>query len=71
MQQELEELRDAAQDVGGLVEIPEGNEDESLTLGGEASESTRELRKVRLHNHPIVRGTCTRVGEVLLAMYSP
>ena len=35
MQQELEELRDvkdAAQDVAGLVEIPEGNEDEPLTL---------------------------------------
>ena len=34
MQQQLEELRDAAQDVAGLVEIPEGNEDESLTLAG-------------------------------------
>ena len=34
MQQELEELRDAAQDVAGLVEIPEGNEDELLTLAG-------------------------------------
>ena len=39
MQQELEELRDAAQDVAGLVEIPEGNEDEPLTLAG-------RLRKV-------------------------
>ena len=38
-------------------------------LGGEASESTRELWKVRLRNHPAVRGTCTRVGEVLLATY--
>ena len=34
MQQELEELRDAAQDVVGLVEIPEGDEDEPLTLAG-------------------------------------
>ena len=37
MQQELVELRDvrnAAQDVAGLREIPEGNEDESLTLAG-------------------------------------
>ena len=37
MQQELEELRDlkdAAQDVAGLVEIPEGNEDEPLMLAG-------------------------------------
>ena len=34
MQQELEELRDAAQDVAGLVEIPEGNEDKPLTLAG-------------------------------------
>jgi len=37
MQQELEELRDvkdAAQDVAELVEIPEGNEDEPLTLAG-------------------------------------
>ena len=39
MQQELEELRDAAQDVAGLVEIPEGNEDEPLMLAG-------RLRKV-------------------------
>jgi hypothetical protein len=42
MQQELVELRDvkdAAQDVAGLVEIPEGNEDEPLTLAG-------RLRKV-------------------------
>ena len=37
MQQELVELRDvkdAAQDVVRLVEIPEGNEDEPLTLAG-------------------------------------
>ena len=42
MQQELEELRDAAQDVAGaagLVEIPEGDEDEPLMLAG-------RLRKV-------------------------
>ena len=35
MQRELEELRGAAQDGAGLVEIPEGNEDEPLTLAGE------------------------------------
>ena len=40
MQRELEELRDAAQDVTGLVEIPEGNEKETAYAGGEASEST-------------------------------
>ena len=37
MQRELEELRDlkdAAQGVVNLVEIPEGNEDEPLTLAG-------------------------------------
>ena len=39
MQQELEELKDSTQDVAGLVEIPEGNEDEPLTLAG-------KLRKV-------------------------
>ena len=39
MQRELEELKDAAQDVAGLMEIPEGNEDELLTLVG-------RLRKV-------------------------
>ena len=42
MQQELIELRDvrdAAQDVAGLMEIPEGSEDEPLTLAG-------KLRKV-------------------------
>ena len=39
MQRELQELKDAAQDVVGLLEIPEGNEDEPLTLAG-------KLRKV-------------------------
>ena len=42
MQQELVELRkvrDAAQEVAEIVEIPEGNEDEPLTLAG-------KLRKV-------------------------
>ena len=42
MQQELVELRDvrdAAQDVAGLMEILEGSEDEPLTLAG-------KLRKV-------------------------
>ena len=42
MQQELVELRDvkdAAQDMAGLMEIPEGNEDELLMLAG-------RLRKV-------------------------
>ena len=39
MQQELEELRDAAQYVAGLVEIPEENEDEPVTVAG-------RLRKV-------------------------
>ena len=37
--EELREVRDAAQDGAGLVEIPEGNEDEPLTLAG-------KLRKV-------------------------
>ena len=31
---ELRDVRDAAQDVARLVEIPEGNEDEPLTLAG-------------------------------------
>ena len=39
MQQELEELKDVAQDVAGLMEILEGNEDKPLTLAG-------KLRKV-------------------------
>ena len=42
MQRELEELRDlkdAAQAVADIVEIPEGNEDEPLTL-------VERLRKV-------------------------
>ena len=42
MQRELEELRelkDAAQAVANIVELPEGNEDESLTL-------VERLRKV-------------------------
>ena len=39
MQQELVELRGAAKEVAGLMEIPEGSEDEPLTLAG-------KLRKV-------------------------
>ena len=34
MQQELVELRDAAQEVAGLMEIPEGSEGKPLTLAG-------------------------------------
>ena len=40
MQQELEELRDAAQDVTGLVEIPEGNEDDKVPKSFERYVST-------------------------------
>ena len=36
---ELRQVRDAAQEVADIVEIPEGNEDEPLTLAG-------RLRKV-------------------------
>ena len=62
MPQELEELRDvkdAAQDVAGLVEIPEGNEDEPLTLAG-------RLRKV-LESFERYVSTTTRqyIGHVL------
>ena len=39
MQQELIKLRDAAQEVAGLMEIPEGSEGEPLTLA-------RRLRQV-------------------------
>ena len=34
MQQELVELRGAAQEVAGLMEIPEGSEGKPLTLAG-------------------------------------
>ena len=62
MQQDLEELRDvkdAAQDVAGLVEIIEGNEDEPLMLAG-------RLRKV-LESFERYVSTTTRqyVGHVL------
>ena len=62
MQQELEELRDvkdATQDVAGLVEIPEGNEDEPLTLAG-------RLRKVPESFERYVSTTTRQyVGHVL------
>jgi len=62
MQQELEELRDvkdAAQDVAGLVEIHEGNEDEPLTLAG-------RLRKVPESFERYVSTTTRQyVGHVL------
>ena len=62
MQQELEELRDvkdAALDVAGLVEIPEGNEDEPLTLA-------ERLRKVPESFERYVSTTTRQyVGHVL------
>ena len=62
MQQELEELRDvkdAAQVVAGLVEIPEGNEDEPLMLAG-------RLRKVPESFERYVSTTTRQyVGHVL------
>ena len=62
MQRELEELRDVkdtVQDVAGLMEIPEGDEDEPLTLVG-------RLRKV-LESFERYISTTTRqyVGHVL------
>ena len=59
MQQELEELKDSTQDVAGLVEIPEGNEDEPLTLAG-------KLRKVPESFERFVSATTRQyVGHVL------
>jgi hypothetical protein len=62
MQHELEVLRDvkdATQDVVGLVEIPEGNEDEPLTLAG-------RLRKVPESFERYVSTTTRQyVGHVL------
>jgi len=62
MQQKLEELRDvkdAAQDVAGLVDIAEGNEDEPLTLAG-------RLRKVPKSFERYVSTTTRQyVGHVL------
>jgi len=62
MQWELEELRDvkdAAQDVAGLMEIPEGDEDEPLTLVG-------RLRKVPESFERYVSTTTRQyVGHVL------
>ena len=62
MQQELVELRDvrdAANDLVGLVEIPEGSEDEPLTLAG-------KLRKVPESFERYVSTTTRQyVGHVL------
>ena len=62
MQRELEELRDlkdAAQAVADIVEIPEGNEDEPLTLAG-------RLRKVPESFERYVSTTTRQyVGHVL------
>ena len=62
MQQELIELwhvRDAAQDVAEIVEIPEGNEDEPFTLAG-------KLRKVPESFERYVSTTTRQyVGHVL------
>ena len=62
MQQELVKLRqvrDAAQEVAEIVEIPEGNEDEPLTLAG-------RLRKVPKSFERYVSSTTRQyVGHVL------
>ena len=59
MQQELVELRGAAQEVAGLMEIPEGSEDEPLTLAG-------RLRKVPESFERYVSTTTRQyVGHVL------
>ena len=59
MQQELEELKDATQDVAGLVEILEGNEDEPLTLA-------ERLRKLPKSFERFVSATTRQyVGHVL------
>ena len=62
MQQELEELRDlkdVAQTVANIVEIPEGNEDEPLTLAG-------RLRKVpESFERYVSKTTRQYVGHVL------
>ena len=62
MQQELVELRevrDAAQEVAEIVEIPEGNEDEPLTLAG-------RLRKVpKAFERYVSTTTHQYVGHVL------
>ena len=67
MQQELVELRhvrDAAQDLAGLMEIPEGDEDEPLTLAG-------RLRKVPESFEWYVSTTTRQyVGHVLVLVKS-
>ena len=56
LQQELDELKVAAQAVVDMVDIP----------GGEASEGTIVPSTVCVDNHSTVCVTCTRVGQVLL-----
>ena len=59
MQQELRELKVAAQAVVDVVEIPEGNKDEPLTLAG-------KLRKVpECFQHYVSTITRQYVGHVL------
>ena len=63
---ELRQVRDAAQEVAEIVEIPEGNKDEPLTLAG-------RLRKVP-ENFERYVSTTTRqyIGHVLgLVSYWP
>ena len=55
----LKNSKEAAQDVAGLMEIPEGNEDEPLTLAG-------KLRKVLENFERFVSATTRQyVGHVL------
>ena len=51
MQQELvtlREVRDATQEVAGVMEIPEGNEDEPLSLAGNLVKYPKPLKGMSL-----------------------
>ena len=71
LQQELDELKVAAQAVVDMVDIPRGQCGGTSLHAREASESSPRRNVVHLGDHPIVHIPCTRVGEVLLATHDP
>ena len=72
MQRELEELKDSAQDVAGLVEIPEGNEDEPLTLAGKlrkVPESFERFVSATTRQYVMYSGWLSPTGHILHLMH--
>jgi len=67
LQQELEDLKVAAQAVVDIVEIPDDDAEALLSLAGKLRKVPQCFLQYVSKNYPSIRVPRTRVGEVLLA----